>query len=197
MAYNLNDYVTVAERLSQASALITQVISEPPAMLTDSMGFIRVTVSLSDGRTATATASFRLDLQGKSAQATSPIEDCETSAVGRALAFLGYSSSKSIASREEVAEAQWRAEVAQSRASYTPATNGNVPATPSDAEQRFYARYASVIGGQEWASVQRYLPTRAPRPKTVEGWIAAAEAVRAKANESAPVHEDTTERGQP
>lgn len=65
-------------------------------------------------------------------------------------------------------------------------TNGtSTPKDASEAEQRFYARYSSVVGGQEWASVQRYLATRAPRPHTIEGWIAAAEAVRDKAREIA------------
>lgn len=108
--FNMSDYVTVAERLTMANEQIVTVVTEPPAMLTDVMGHIRATVALKDGRSATATASFRLDLQGKSAQATNPIEDCETSAIGRALGFLGYGSSKSVASREEVQEAQRRSD---------------------------------------------------------------------------------------
>jgi hypothetical protein len=53
-----------------------------------------------------------------------------------------------------------------------------VPKTAQDAEQRFYAKFSETVGGQEWSSVQRYLGSRAPRPTTIEGWIAAAEAVR-------------------
>ena len=106
--FNMNEYVTVAERLAMANEQIITVVTEPPAMLTEVMGFIRATVALKDGRSATGSASFRLDLQNRSAQATNPIEDCETSAIGRALGFLGYGSSKSVASREEVQEAQRR-----------------------------------------------------------------------------------------
>ncbi len=65
-----------------------------------------------------------------------------------------------------------------------PAVASAHPAPPRDAaeaEQRFYARYASVIGGTTWSDVQRYLQSRAPRPTTVEGWIAVAEAVRDRA----------------
>ena len=42
------------------------------------------------------------------AQKTNPLEDAETSALGRCLAFLGYATSKSLASREEIQEAQRR-----------------------------------------------------------------------------------------
>ena len=120
--FNLNEYVTVAERLTQAHEQLVTVVTELPTMLTDVMGYIRATVALKDGRSATATASFRLDLQNRSAQATNPLEDSETSAIGRALGFLGYGSSKSVASREEVQEAQRRADTPAngSGASYAP-----------------------------------------------------------------------------
>jgi AAA domain len=52
------------------------------------------------------------------------------------------------------------------------------PRDPAEAEQRFFTRYADVIGGTTWAAVQRFLETRAPRPTTVEGWISVAELVR-------------------
>lgn len=108
MPDRLANYVPVAERVTQAQDALVAVDADPPVMLTDMMGYIRVAVYLGDGRKATGTASFRLDLDGRSAQATNPIEDCETSAVGRALAFLGFSSSRSIASREEVRTAEQR-----------------------------------------------------------------------------------------
>lgn len=81
---------------------------------TKKMGYIRATVHFHDGRYATGTSSFRLDVTGASAKATNPLEDAETSAIGRAIAFLGYSADKrqgyAIASREEVEEAMRRQE---------------------------------------------------------------------------------------
>jgi hypothetical protein len=53
------------------------------------------------------------------------------------------------------------------------------PKTAAEAQQRFFARYSQTIGGASWASVQKYLNSRAPMPNSVEGWIAAAEAVKA------------------
>jgi predicted kinase len=60
-------------------------------------------------------------------------------------------------------------------------TNGRTPPPPRDpaeAERRFFARYSEIVGGDSWSAVQHYLRSRAPKPTTVEGWIAAAEAVR-------------------
>jgi len=110
----LNDYVQVNERIVAGTpdvlAKIRSVAIQPPQMLSEHMGYLRCRVTLEDGRYACGTASFDLSLEGRSAQATNPIEDAETSAVGRALAFLGYHANRSIASREEVQEAQRRAE---------------------------------------------------------------------------------------
>lgn len=68
-------------------------------------------------------------------------------------------------------------------------SNGRSPAPPRDpaeAEQRFFARYSEIVGGETWPAVQRYLQSRAPKPTTVEGWIAAAEAVRDQSRHDAP-----------
>lgn len=126
--YNPDNYTTVAERLALAGDNIQTIIAEPPQFMTEAMGYIRVTVALKDGRSSTGMASFRLDLQGRSAQATNPIEDCETSAVGRALGMLGYGSKQGIASREEVQEAHRR----QGRTEYIPVQD--VPEPPSGGE---------------------------------------------------------------
>lgn len=54
------------------------------------------------------------------------------------------------------------------------------PKDAGEAEQRFFARYADVLGGSSWQAVQRYLGHLLPRPTDVEGWIAVAEEVRDK-----------------
>ena len=59
-----------------------------------------------------------------------------------------------------------------------PASPAQPPRDPAEAEQRFFNRYGEIVGGDSWAAVQGYLRSRAPKPTTVEGWIAAAEAVR-------------------
>lgn len=99
--------------------------------------------------------------------------------------------SDGVTARQDAAERQSRVEVEQEpddvafAPSAAPAeTNGRAPAPPRDAaeaEQRFFTRYGEIIGGDSWANVQSYLRSRAPKPTTIEGWIAAAEAVRDRA----------------
>ncbi|HMO56884.1 MAG TPA: AAA family ATPase [Roseiflexaceae bacterium] len=57
------------------------------------------------------------------------------------------------------------------------------PRDAAEAEQRFFTRYADVIGGSNWIAVQRYLERREPEPTSVEEWIAAAEAVRERSRQ--------------
>ena len=61
------------------------------------------------------------------------------------------------------------------------------PRDAAEAEQRFFTRYGEIIGGDSWDNVQSYLRSRAPKPTTIEGWIATAEAVRDRSrNDSSP-----------
>jgi hypothetical protein len=67
-----------------------------------------------------------------------------------------------------------------------PAATASAPRDPAEAEQRFFTRYAEIVGGDSWPAVQGYLRSRAPKPTTVEGWIAAAEAVRDRSRQDTP-----------
>lgn len=196
--YNPNNYATVAERLAAATPEIASIITEPPQFMTETMGYIRATVSLLDGRSATGMASFRLDLQGKGAQATNPLEDGETSAVGRALAFLGYASNKSIASHEEVQEARRRENASYEQRPARPAApqgrqvqeqpqdaqpRMQKPRNVSEAKERFFARYSSALGGETWRHVTEFLKVNELEPNTIDGWIDAAQRVSKREQE--------------
>ena len=80
---------------------------------------------------------------------------------------------ESVSDEEEAAAASTSVPAASS--------NGNGAHPPRDAaeaEQRFFARYGTIVGGENWGLVQRYLGDSQPKPTTVEGWISIAEAVR-------------------
>jgi hypothetical protein len=109
MRFDPSTYVTVAERVQLANQKQLEVLQSVVTMVGEKWGYTQVTISL-DGKKYVGTASFRLDLTGQRAQATCPLEDAETSALGRAIAFAGISSSRGIASLEEIQEAQRRAE---------------------------------------------------------------------------------------
>ena len=58
------------------------------------------------------------------------------------------------------------------------ADHGMPPATPAEAERRFFARYGQIVGGNGWAEVQRFCGTRPPKPTTVRGWVEVAATIR-------------------
>lgn len=63
-------------------------------------------------------------------------------------------------------------------------SNGNAPKTVRDAERRFFARYANVVGGSTWEAVETYLGYESPKPATVEEWVEVASEVRARTGDA-------------
>lgn len=104
MGFNLDDYEPVADRVAQfyqdhPDGWIGTKIEH----LSDDFVVVKAFLGYtSDGFTvATGHALQTLGLGGNSAEAKAPLEVCETSAVGRALANAGYQA-KGRASREEM-----------------------------------------------------------------------------------------------
>lgn len=104
--FNMANYTGVADRLKLARDTWVSIDVANPVMLTDATGYVTVTVTLKDGRWAKGIAQFRLDLQGKGAQATFPLEDAETSALGRALGKFGFGTDEHFPSREEMEQVE-------------------------------------------------------------------------------------------
>lgn len=102
------DYVTVAERIQEAHhtdfAPRFEVIESKPLSL-GNVHLWQVSI-LCEGKRFTATAS--INFGGKGADSTNPVENAETSALGRALGFAGFGSIGSIASADEVYTARSR-----------------------------------------------------------------------------------------
>ena len=106
--FDLENYVTVAERIAAfrtdfpTGSIITEVLEA-----TEDRVLVRAEVYRdSDDLRPSSTGHAEERRADGYVNKTSAIENCESSAAGRALAILGYSVDRSIASREEVAGAK-------------------------------------------------------------------------------------------
>jgi len=121
------EYFTVAERLTLAHGEDNKphgIKSIDTIIVTDGeYPYIKAIVTFNDERMFSGTASIRTG--GRGAEATNPLEVAETSAVGRALAFGGWSGSElSIASADEVFIAKARDILTTDGRAPTEAPNG-------------------------------------------------------------------------
>ena len=97
----LDDYEPVADRIEkywteyEQGAIITDLITH-----TDTAVTFKATVY--DGERVVATGWAAETITDRGVNATSALENCETSAIGRALANLGFAAKKQRPSREEM-----------------------------------------------------------------------------------------------
>lgn len=104
MAFNLNDYVQVHERITAfrkefPDGCIETSVSFPTA---DTV-FVEARIYTSPDATRPAGMGHAEEVRGQGhINRTSAVENCETSAVGRALAMMGYEVKRGMASREEM-----------------------------------------------------------------------------------------------
>lgn len=103
-----DDYVGVHERINQFLEKFPDGrIQTEIAKHTDTVVIMKATVYRTAEDDRPSVAHSQLDIPGKTNFTRgSEVENAETSAVGRALAFMGFETKKGIASREEVASRQ-------------------------------------------------------------------------------------------
>ncbi len=127
MSFNPADYAEVAERLPlfwkdcPRGRIITEIIVDDGTRIV-----MRAELYADIGDTVPSTTGFAEEIRGSSmVNKTSALENCETSAIGRALANYQFQGSKKRASLEEMVKVYRQGE--------QPQTTTNAPAAPRTA----------------------------------------------------------------
>jgi hypothetical protein len=111
--FNLEDYETVEERLAKfwkdhpEGRIETKLIVNTPTQYIVWSAIYRDSADVQPWATGLAEET----VQGRGVNATSALENCETSAIGRALANAGYATKGKRASREEMSKVKAKVEV--------------------------------------------------------------------------------------
>lgn len=163
--FNLEDYETVEERLikywkDNPNGKITTALLE----FSPSRFIVRAELFREGGDIIWATGLAEETVQGRGVNATSALENCETSAIGRALANAGYATKGKRASREEMSKVaakantdaviqQTKAKLAETAKEYVPVPKEDDPWTIRDAKpaatvDEAVALVKDIIGGQ-------------------------------------------------
>ncbi len=144
--FNLDDYETVEERLIKFwkdhpdGQIHTKVLEHTSARFIVEASIYRTEADARPWTTGLAEET----VQGRGVNATSALENCETSAIGRALANAGYATKGKRASREEMAKVaaqskvkanidEVKAKMAQTSSEYVPVEKASDPWTVSSA----------------------------------------------------------------
>ena len=164
--FNLEDYETVEERLIKFwkdhpdGQIHTKLLDQNSGRF---IVLAEIYRTEADGRPWT-TGLAEETVQGRGVNATSALENCETSAIGRALANAGYATKGKRASREEMAKVESaskvkanidevKAKMAQTSGEYIPVVKEDdpwtiKPATMPPTMAEAVSTVKEIIGGQ-------------------------------------------------
>lgn len=188
--FNLDDYETVEERLikywkdNPNGRIFTRLLE-----FSASRFIVEAHVYRSADESAPwATGLAEETVQGRGVNATSALENCETSAIGRALANAGYATKGKRASREEMAKVaaknvaqsaieEAKAKMAQTGKEYVPIAKEDDPwtireAAPAATVDEAVAIVKDIIGGQTERDIPVCKKCDPPKPmswKTGQG----------------------------
>ena len=163
--FNLEDYETVEERLIKFwkehpdGQIHTKVLEHSASRFIVEASIYRTEADARPWTTGLAEET----VQGRGVNATSALENCETSAIGRALANAGYATKGKRASREEMNKvaakannetliAQTKAKMAQTSSEYVPVPKEDDPwtirpAEPTQTIEQAVEMVKDVLGG--------------------------------------------------
>ena len=171
--FNLEDYETVEERLVKFwkdhpdGQIHTKVLEHTASRFIVEASIFRTEADARPWTTGLAEET----IQGRGVNATSALENCETSAIGRALANAGYATKGKRASREEMSKVKAKVEVqnivqetkakmAQTATEYVPVPKEDDPwairpAEPVQTMEGAVEMVKSVLGGTTDLDIQR------------------------------------------
>ena len=163
--FNLEDYETVEERLVKFwkdhpdGQIHTKVLEHTASRFIVEASIFRTEADPRPWTTGLAEET----IQGRGVNATSALENCETSAIGRALANAGYATKGKRASREEMSKVKAKVEVqnivqetkakmAQTATEYVPVPKEEDPwtmqvAAPVQTMEEAVSMVKDVLGG--------------------------------------------------
>jgi hypothetical protein len=171
--FNLEDYETVEERLVKfwkdhpEGRIETKLIVNTPSQYIVWSAIYRDSADVQPWATGLAEET----VQGRGVNATSALENCETSSLGRSLANAGYATKGKRASREEMSKVaakanneslvqQTKAKMAQTATEYVPVPKEDDPwairpAEPVQTMEEAVEMVQSVLGGTTDSDIQR------------------------------------------
>jgi len=171
--FNLEDYETVEERLIKFwkdhpdGQIHTKLLDQNSGRF---IVLAEIYRTEADSRPWT-TGLAEETVQGRGVNATSALENCETSAIGRALANAGYATKGKRASREEMTKVatvkkteaiidQTKAKMAETSATYIPVVKEDDPwtikkATMPPTMEAAVSMVKEIIGGQTEKDIPR------------------------------------------
>ena len=146
--FNLDDYETVEERLIKFwkdypdGQIHTKLLDSTATRFIVEASIFRTEADVRPWTTGLAEET----VQGRGVNATSALENCETSAIGRALANAGYATKGKRASREEMGKVieinkvkasidEVKAKMAETSTQYVPVAKADDPWTIAPAQQ--------------------------------------------------------------
>jgi hypothetical protein len=171
--FNLEDYETVEERLIKFwkdhpdGQIHTKLLDQTSGRFIVEASIFRTEADSRPWTTGLAEET----VQGRGVNATSALENCETSAIGRALANAGYATKGKRASREEMAKVakvtevkatidEVKAKMAQTSGEYIPVVKEEdpwtiKPSTMPPTMEEAVATVKEIIGGQTEKDIPR------------------------------------------
>jgi hypothetical protein len=171
--FNLQDYETVEERLTkfwkdhEDGQIHTRLLDQSPGRFIVEASVYRTEADVRPWTTGLAEET----IQGRGVNATSALENCETSAIGRALANAGYATKGKRASREEMVKVnkshevkanidEVKAKMANTSGEYIPVVKEDDPwtirpATMPPTMGEAVATVKEIIGGQTEKDIPR------------------------------------------